>query len=293
MPELRPVSLGVIGNGKVAHDLVCDVLNDQFSFGREDEEGYFAASDRFKVDLLVPCSDETGAGVDAVWQWAMRCELDYRALVDATESEFTGPIVDNVMDESRIIHADMEERSFVELLADMDNPMLLVISGADGVLDATAESVAAQALAAQIPVFDVARALLEIEWRHLPNHEEPAVEVELVEEAGGQLALVMEQIGESEPLVLAGTDVTVLKGVLDQVDEFLGSVEREVLEQIAGLRKGVVLGRSVLNPRPEPAPAGARQYLEVYNEETQQWEKQGRGRPKEGAPRRYVPSKTA
>lgn len=289
----RAVTLGVLGSGDVAKTLVCDTLNDHFAFGPEDTEGYFGPSTTYDLTLLLPAGGKaTSPGVHATWEWAVRCELPYRALWDESGNAFTADVLGNVEDaEEDVVMVDDVGQAMVEHLVKAENPMLLVISEEGGEFDADTEAAAAAALREGVPVHDLARALLEVSWRHLTRHEPPQEAADVEEEPDGQLALTVDP-GTPE-VTLTPADAAAVNQALLDADQFLDVLAGEVLDRVEGLRTSLVRARSRLAPKPpEPeTPAEPKKTrLEIFNPSTGRWEPAGRGRPPKGAQKRRVPA---
>lgn len=288
----RQVTLGILGTASVPPSLVIDVLNDHFRLGAEDAEGYFGASDTYELRLIVPAGAEaTGDGVHAVWEWAIRCELPYQVVWDDTSNDFTDPILGNVEDPERDILAVPDVHpAMVDFLVKSENPMLLVLSS-EGQFDERTAQAAATALREGIPCHDLARALLEVTWQHLPDHEppeEPAIEVE----EDGQMALTV--VSDVPDVTLSAGEAAAVNQALTDAEAFLDSLA-DLLGGAEKLRQSLVRGRSLLAPKPE-LPADAedgeapkKTRLEIFNEKTGEWEPAGRGRPPKGAQKRRVP----
>lgn len=287
----RAVTLGILGSGNVEGALVCDTLNDHFSMGPEDHEGYFGASDKYELRVTIPAGDSvTSGGVHAVWEWAIRCELPYTVLWDETGNDHTVDVLGNVMDaESDITIVPDVAKAMIEHLRAAEHPMLLVLSEDEAFDPVTAEAAAA-ALREGIPCHDLARALLEVEWRHLPDHEppqEPAIEVE----ADGQTAIAIDS--DAPHLSLAPSEGIALGQALTAAEEFITRLETEVVCLVEPLRKTLVHGRSLLAPKPEVVEGDKepkKTRLEIFNPETNSWEPAGRGRPPKSAQTRRVPA---
>ncbi|MEU1816077.1 hypothetical protein ABZ543_12900 [Streptomyces roseifaciens] len=288
----RSVTLGILGSGSVSDKLVCDALNDHFCFGPEDAEGYFGTSEKYSVTPVVPAgAAHTSQGVHTVWEWAIRCELPYTVLWDGTGNDYTTDILKNVVTPNDIHGGspDLAE-ALVQHLAASENAMLLVISS-DGAFDPATADAAASALRAGIPCYDIARSLLEITWRHLPDHEPPE-EAQLAVEEDGQVALaVVPGLTEVE---LSTLDLAKLHTAFTQTEAFLGSLEALVTDQVAELRRSLLVGRSLLTPKPQPvadtSTKSKKTRLEIFNPATNAWEPAGRGRPPKSAEKRRVPA---
>lgn len=292
---LRTVTLGILGDAEVAGNLVVDTLNSHFSLGPEDSEGYFGPSDRYELRVFIPAAEHrTSQGVHAFWEWAVRCELPYKALWDETGNERTDDILGNVVnpEEDILINCVDPDCGMVERLAKADNPMLLVLS-TDGQFDEATANAAAAALREGIPVHDLSRMLLEITWQHLPDHEppeEPALEVE----ADGQMALTV--VSDAPDVTLTAVEAAAVGRALADAEGFIDVVFGEMVNSAAELRQTLVRGRSLLAPKPEvPADTEAdggpkKTRLEIFDEQTGQWKPAGRGRPPKNAQTRRVPA---
>ncbi|WP_329147288.1 hypothetical protein OIU91_16875 [Streptomyces sp. NBC_01456] len=284
----RPVTLGIFGSGDVAPELVCDALNNQFDYGPEDAEGYFAPSDEFDLTVYLPASGAfTSEGVHRVWEWAVRCELPYRVLWDETGNARTVDVLGNVENaESDILIVDDISGALIECLTKAENSMLLVLSQDEVFDDATAE-VAATALRAGLPVHDLSRALLEVTWRHLPDHEPPGAETG----AGGQATLSV--VSDAPDVTLSAQEAAVVSDAFTQAEELLDGLGNGLLTQISATRESLIHGRSLLAPKPEkPAEDGEpkKTRLEIFDPEKNAWVPAGRGRPPKGVQKRRVPA---
>ncbi|MFE5853222.1 hypothetical protein ACFQ61_08370 [Streptomyces sp. NPDC056500] len=291
-PGKRPVTLGVYGSGEVASELVCDVLNDHFGMGAEDSEGYFAPSEEYALTVLLTADSEAPSpGVHTLWEWAIRCELPYRVVWDGTDNESTQAILENVAAPEDIVTVENCGAALMEELREGSNPLLLVISD-NGQLDTTTADIAAVALRAGLPVYDIARALLEITWCHLPGYEPPAPGVET--EADGQTALAV-ATEESPGVTLAGQDAVAIARALTQAEDLLDVLSENVAARIGTVRQSLIRARSVLAPRPKPAQVegeepSTKTRLEIFDPEKNEWVAAGRGRPPKGAEKRRVPA---
>ncbi|MFE2539064.1 hypothetical protein [Actinacidiphila glaucinigra] len=282
-----------MGLADVPGSLVLDVLNDHFSMGPEDAEGYFAPSDKYDLKLLVPAGQEaTTPGVHAVWEWAIRCELPYAVLWDESGNAQTVDVLGNVENPDSDIHVTGDLfKAMVDRLGEAENPMLMVLS-TDGQLDPSTAEAAANALRAGIPCHDLSRALLEVTWRHLPDHEPPQEEPELETEAGGQMALAVPDGAPS--VTLSPGEAAAVGQSLSDAEAFVEHLYGALLPQVEELRRHLIHGRSLLAPRPAAAetedaePKKTR--LEIFNPESGLWEPAGRGRPPKGAQKRRVPA---
>lgn len=287
----RAVTLGVAGAGQASQELIFDTLCDQFAIGAQDSDGYYAPSKEYEVRLALPATAATATeGVAHVCEWAVRCELPYVMLSDGAETEHTRFIAHNVHSDQDVLQVTAE-RVYVQLLERLtqsENPMLLLLLD-DGQFgeDRELEDLAAEALEAGVPVFDLTRGLLEVGWDDLPHHQKPVVEV--ITEPDGQMALAMTD-SDGERIELGSRELTILRTAFAEVDEVL-----DRMAFLAGhatpLRRALVGAReALLPPPPPPGPGrGRRQRMEVLDEETGEWVPAGRGRPKQGVPRRYVP----
>ncbi|MFH9731889.1 hypothetical protein [Streptomyces sp. NPDC017260] len=288
----RQVTLGILGTASAPSSLVIDVLNDHFSLGAEDAEGYFGPSDKYELSLVIPAGAEaTGEGIHAVWEWAIRCELPYTVCWDDTSNDFTDAILGNVMDPSDITTVTDVHPAMIEHLGKATNPMLLVLS-TDGVFDDPTAEVAATALREGIACHDLSRALLEVTWQHLPDHEPPPEEPAVEVEEDGQMALTV--VSDAPDLALTAGEAATVNQALADAESFLDSLA-SMLDGTQRLRQSLVRGRSLLTPKPElPTEAEAgeapkKTRLEIFNEKSGQWEPAGRGRPPKGAQKRRVP----
>ncbi|MFJ4686455.1 hypothetical protein [Streptomyces sp. NPDC088789] len=287
----RPVTLGIFGGGDVSPELVCDCLGDQFAFGPEDGEGYFAPSEEYDLAVFLPAGGSvTSEGVHRVWEWAIRCELPYKVIWDETGNGHTVDLLGNVESaEDDITIVDNIGIALIEQLSKGENPMLLVISANETFDDATAE-IAAAALRAEIPVHDLSRALLEITWRHLPDHtppETPAVETE----ADGQIALAV--VSDASDVTLSAQEAATVTAAFTRAEELLDTIGTGLLDRIAETRESLIHGRSLLAPKPEKSvedghPKKTR--VEIFDEKKNEWVPAGRGRPQKGVQKRRVPA---
>ncbi|MFD9815118.1 hypothetical protein [Streptomyces sp. NPDC059080] len=286
----RPVALGIFGPGDVAPELVCDALNDQFAFGPEDSEGYFAPSEEYDLTVYLPAGGSvTSLGVHRVWEWAIRCELPYKALWDETGNDATADILGNANQPEDIVIVDDITGSLVEQLGKSENPMLLVISENEAFDTATAE-VAAAALRAGIPVHDLARALLEVTWHHLPDHEPPqtpAVQADADEQG-------LSVVGDAPEITLTAKEAAAVTRAFARAEELLDDIGTGLASRIAETRESLIHGRSLLAPKPEKAPEDGEQpkktRLEIFDAERNAWVPAGRGRPPKGVQKRRVPA---
>lgn len=281
----RPVTVAVIGTGTIDNALACDLLNDQFAFGPCDEDGYFEPSELYNVHVLLPGGEGTGDGVAAVWQWALRCELEFALLHDGTDNKAIGAIRDSLDDEAHDRHLVTSVASgIIGHLQEGENPMLLVLSGEAGALDEEAEWTAAQALREGIPVYDLSRAFRQIEWDDLEGHEEPP---QVEEEPGGQLALV---VSKGPDVTLSAADIEIIDATLNLADKSLAHFNAVLADKLPQVVEALTLARSILAPKPEaPATPASKTYMEVFNPDSGRWERAGRGRPRKGAQTRLVP----
>lgn len=287
----RVVTLGVAGSGKASPELIFDTLCDQFSIGAQDSEGYYAASSEFEIRLTLPATAETASdGVITVCEWAVRCELPYVLLSDGDASnphvEFMTSNVHEPQDVIAVKTADVYPQLLAKL-ALSQNPMLLLLLD-DGKFgdDEALEKLTADALAAAIPVFDLGRAFMEVGWDDLTRFTRP--EVEVLVEPDGQFALAMTEVN-GERIELSSRELTILRTAFAEVDEVLERIAF-LSAHITPLRRAVVGAREALLPPPPAAGPGRgrRQRMEVLDEETGEWVPAGRGRPRQGVPRRYV-----
>lgn len=292
MAGQRPVTLGIYGSGDVAPELVCDSLNAQFDFGPEDAEGYFAPSDDFDLTVYLPASGATTSeGVHRVWEWTMRCELPYRVLWDETGNDRTVDVLGNADKPEDIVIVDDIGTAMVEQLSKGENPMLLVISE-NGEFDAATATVAAAALRADLPVHDLARALLEVTWRHLPDHEPPdtpAATAEAEEQAGLSL------VADAPDVTLSAREAAVITEAFSRAEELLDDIGEGLLTRLTETRESMIRGRSLLAPKPsktveEGEDKKAKTRLEIFDPEKNAWVPAGRGRPPKGVQKRRVPA---
>ncbi|MGW1180128.1 hypothetical protein [Streptomyces drozdowiczii] len=293
MADKRPVTLGIFGSGDVTAELVCDSLNDQFALGPEDAEGYFAPSEEYDLSVLVPAGGTaTSEGVHRVWEWAIRCELPYKVIWDETGNARTVDVLGNVEDaETDITIVDDIPTTLVEQLGKGDNPMLLVISGPDAQFDEATADVAAAALRAGLPVYDLARALLEVTWRHLPDHEPPETPAA---SADTETPAALSAVADAPDVTLSAQEAAVLTDAFAKAEELLDHIGAGLMTQIAQTRESLIHGRSLLAPKPE-APADdaeppKKTRLEIFDAERGEWIPAGRGRPPKGVQKRRVPA---
>ncbi|MET9360366.1 hypothetical protein ABZX93_05605 [Streptomyces sp. NPDC006632] len=269
---------------------MCDALNNQFDFGPEDSEGYFAPSDEFDLTLFLPAGGSvTSEGVHCVWEWAMRCELPYRVLWDETGNDRTVDVLGNAEKPEDIHIVEDIGTGLVEHLSKGENPMLLVLSENEQFDDTTAE-VAATALRAGLPVHDLARALLEVTWRHLPDHEPPGAEA-VDGESEGQTGLSV--VSDAPDITLSAKEAAVVTDAFAKAEELLDTLGNGLLTQISTTRESLIHGRSLLAPKPEtPAEDGEpkKTRLEIFDAEKNAWVPAGRGRPPKGVQKRRVPA---
>lgn len=285
----RVVTLGVAGAGQVTQALVFDTLNDQFSIGKEDADGYFAPSDEYEISLVLPATERTASeGVGIVCDWAVRCELPYSLYSDGSETSTTLHMARNVHDAAEDIwpvHTDDVYSALLGCLRNSENPMLVLLLGEQGFGEDTAlESLVAGALEADIPVFDLARAFLEVTWDDLPHHEKP--DAQLVVEASGQVALALGAV-DAEHIELGPAQLVTMRRLFGELQEAL---DRIVFanQTVAPARRALIAAQEALIPPAPPAEKGKRRRLEIKDPDTGQWVPAGRGRPKQGVERRYV-----
>ncbi|MFI9271858.1 hypothetical protein ACIGXM_14225 [Kitasatospora sp. NPDC052896] len=284
MTGLRHVTIGVIGTGTANGALIHDALCDHFDLGPADEEGCYAPSARYEIRPVLPVGEryETESLIE-VWDWAMRADLHFTALHDETVGERTQDILDSVLEPEDVRTVSGIAEELIETLAGAENPLLLVLS-AEGELDDEAQEVAAGALQAGIPVLDLSRALLELDWRDLPNHSAPA---EIAEDTGGQLGLVLDPGPE---VTLTAQDVQAVQQALTITDSLLGLITTDVLAYANEVSRAVLAARAALAPKPEPVEKRpGKAHLEVFDPETGTWKPAGRGRPRKGVQTRLVP----
>lgn len=290
MAGKRPVTLGIFGSGDVSPNLVCDALNDQFAFGAEDSEGYFAPSEEYDLTVFLPAGGTaTSTAVHRVWEWAVRCELAYQVLWDETGNELTVDVLGNA-DKPEDIHiVDDVPTALVEQLAKAENSLLLVISENEQFDEATAQ-VAAAALRDGIPVHDLSRALLEITWRHLPDHEPPETPAALPDGEGPSALAV---VSDAPDVTLSGQEAAALTESLAKAEDLLDHIGAGLLERIAETRESLIHGRSLLAPKPETSAEGEqpkKTRLEIFDADRNAWVPAGRGRPPKGVQKRRVPA---
>jgi hypothetical protein len=315
--SLRQVTVGVIGGGKVTDPLVCDALNEHFSFGPEDADGYFTKSQEFEVHLLIPVGARRYTeGIRSVWQWAVRTESLFLAVTDGTEFAAEDAIRETLMDPADWREEHTPELAILDVLLQSPNPMLLVITE-DGEYTAFLRETAGQALARDIPVFDLSRALLEQGWDDLgvdPDSFGQPANTSLASGATEYLAFTSGQVEQiSATLAVAYTLVTDLKrvaGGIGVLEPALATAERTLRQaqgvpallqqeapakalQAAAADEADASGGEAAAGQPE-APAAeqpgskVRMRTEVWDEDTEQWRPAGRGRPKAGARTRRV-----
>ncbi len=287
----RPVTLGIFGSGDVSPELVCDSLNDQFAFGPEDGEGYFAPSEEYDLTVYLPAGGSaTSEGVHRVWEWAVRCELPYKVIWDETGNGRTVDVLGNVESaEDDIAIVDDIGFAIVEQLGKGENPMLLVISENETFDEATAE-VAAAALRAEVPVYDLSRALLEVTWRHLPDHTPPETPA-VATEADGQTALAV--VSDAPDVTLSAWEAATVTDAFTRAEELLDTIGEGLLTRIDETRKSLIHGRSLLAPKPEKAAEDGepkKTRLEIFDPQKNEWIPAGRGRPPKGVQKRRVPA---
>lgn len=165
--SLRQVTVGVVGGGKASDNLVCDALNEHFAFGPEDADGYYTKSTEFDVHLIFPVGAQRFTqGIHAVWQWAVRTEIRFSVISDNTDFAAEQSIQDSLADTGDWLVSPSPEASLISSLAASPAPMLLVLP-LDGEYTDYLQTIAASALAAGIPVYDLSRALLEQTWEDI------------------------------------------------------------------------------------------------------------------------------
>ncbi|MFF8283354.1 hypothetical protein ACF06W_11595 [Streptomyces albus] len=284
------MTLGVFGAGELNSQLACDALNDQFEFGPEDSEGYFGPSAEYDLTLYLPAGGKiTSPGVHTVWEWAIRCELPYLVLWDESGNARTVDVLGNV-DKPEDIHitSDVPD-ALLERLREAENPMLLVISSNEQFDSATAE-LAAQAMRCEIPVYDLSRALLEVTWRHLPDHEPPSPDAAEVEDEDSKAR----SLTSAEPeITLTAKEAAAISSTFTRVEELIDNLEGVLMPRIHETREALIHGRSLLTPKPEVPAEGqtsGKTRLEIFDAKKGEWVPAGRGRPPKGAQKRRVPA---
>jgi hypothetical protein len=287
MTSLRPVTVGVIGTGIASTELIMDTLNDHFEYGPADEDGCFAPSEAFHPRPVIPVGERynTPALID-VWDWAMRADLGFTALHDGTHGEQTQDILDSVENPDDVQAVGTVTEALIEELHSGHNPLLLVVSD-DGSVDEEAQEAAAAALRAGIPVYDLARAMLEITWRDLPSHEEPADDAEISEQPGGQIALVVNN--ETPGVTLTPQGAQLLREALTGAESLLALITNDLDRYVRQVGAQILAARAALAPQPEATPNKAgKGHLEIFDPETNTWRPAGRGRPPKGATTQWV-----
>lgn len=299
--SLRQVTVGVVGHGSVSDNLVCDALNQHFSFGPTDAEGYFAKSPDFDVHLIFPVGmDRFTPGIESVWQWAVRAEIPFLALSDKTEFPMEEPVRSSLLQLDDWQYAASPEAEIISILQKSVNPLLLVLTDSGEYTDELRQHAAA-ALVRGIPVYDLSRALLEQSWHEI------GVDPDTVTQA------------QPDPeLTLSSEDATAIAQTLAATFSLLQEL-RQVAGSITDLQPAIARAERALRlPTPaavqEPSSAAApveatetrqdepadtadkadtadprRTRLEIYDEETDTWRPAGRGRPKQGVRTRRVP----
>ncbi|MBD0734077.1 hypothetical protein [Streptomyces sp. CBMA29] len=310
--SLRQVTVGVVGDGTVRDTLVCDALNEHFGYGPEDAEGYFAKSREFDVHLVFPVGERLfTAGVEAVWQWAVRTENAFLALADDSPFEAEEAIRATLLDPDDWQVSPNPSEDLLTVLTGGPNPMLLVITS-DGQYGDELRVLASEALAAGIPVYDLARALLEQTWSDLglekPEPAEPAP-VEAVPAATGRtsdvVALteadyddVVDFFGRAFNLLTELQQVAAgienLRAALVRTERTLVSARAAAATALASLPRAetavaVPSDSEEQEPVEQQRSASGRMRTEVYDETSGQWRPAGRGRPRAGARTRRVP----
>ncbi|KJK55530.1 hypothetical protein [Saccharothrix sp. ST-888] len=282
----RHVTLGVIGTGTASTNLVLDSLVDHFELGPADADGCYAPSTTFRIHPVLPVGAEysTDALVD-VWDWMMRADLPFTALYNGAPGGRSEEILASVLREEDIRTVAIVSEALIDALVAGPNPLLLVLSE-DGALDAEAQETAANCLRADIPVYDLSRAMLEIGWRDLPDHEAPP-EPEVTEQPGGQLALV---VGDGPDVVLSASEAQQVREALTMMESVLYLLTTDVASYATSAGAKVLAARAALAPKSEPAEGKAtgKKSLEVFDPETNSWRPAGRGRPRKGVQTRYV-----
>jgi hypothetical protein len=287
MPEPRLVTFGVIGTGTASTELIMDTLNDHFEYGPADEQGCLPPSETFLPRPVLPVGERynTLALID-VWDWAMRADLGFTALHDRSLGEHTVEILSSVEDPNDIQIVSAVGEELFEHLLEGENPLLLVLS-ADGVIDEEAQAVAARALRADIPVYDLSRAMLAVTWRDLPDYEEPDDAPQIGEQFGGQLALVVDN--DAPDVTLSPREAQLIRETLAGTESLLALITNDLDRYVRMVGAQVLASRALLAPKPEAtANKSGKGHLEVFNPETNSWEPAGRGRPKKNAQTRYV-----
>jgi hypothetical protein len=288
MTGLRPVTVGVIGTGAASTELIMDTLNDQFEYGPADENGCFTPSETFHPRPVIPVGERynTPAFID-VWDWAMRADLGFTALHDGTHGAQTQDILDSVEGFDDVQPVRTVAEALIMELRSGPNPLLLVLSD-EGAVDEEAQEVAAAALRADIPVYDLSRAMLEITWRDLPDQEEPAGDAEVTEQPDGQMALVVDD--ETPDVTLSPQGAQLLREALTGAESLLALITTDLDRYVRQVGAQILAARAALAPRPEATPnKSGKGHLEVFDPETNTWRPAGRGRPKKDVRTQWVP----
>ncbi|NIY68035.1 hypothetical protein [Streptomyces malaysiensis] len=287
----RAVTLGFLGTGDVAPELVCDTLNSHFNFGSMDADGYFGPSAEYDLTVYLPAGETvTSSGTHAACEWAIRCELAYQVLWDQTGNQYTPDLLGSTDQPEDVISVEDVTTAMIERLSAQDNTMLLVLGNGEGQLDDPTAEAAAEALRAEIPVYDLSRALLEVTWCHLPDHEPPQTPAPDSED-DGELALVP---ADAPDVTLSASEATIVTAAFSKAEQLLDLIGTDVMTRIETVRESLIHGRSLLAPKPETAVEDGdepkKTKLEIFNPTTGQWEAAGRGRPPKNAQKRRVPA---
>lgn len=283
--NLRQVTVGVVGDGAVSHELVCDALNEHFAFGPADAEGYFGKSAEFEVRALIPAGEERfSSGIEAMWQWAVRAEIAFLVYCDATSTPWEEQIRSTLLDVADFKRVPSPETAILNELLRSRNPMLLVLPK-DGEYSPALQGTAAAALVRSLPVYDLSRGLLEQTWKDIGVDEESARNAT----KGVQLA-AEEARHYADTIARAYSLVSELR----QLSQQFADLQPAVAGVERALRLPEPLEAPEVSPQaaPEPEPASdkpARTRLEVWDEKSGEWRAAGRGRPKQGLKTRRVP----
>jgi hypothetical protein len=297
----RQVTVGVVGHGSPTDNLVCDALNEHFEFGPADSEGYFGKSLAFDVHVMFPAGSRFTAGIEAVWQWAVRAEIPFLAVSDGTHFPSEEAVRGSLLQVDDWREVDVPEAEILDVLHKSVNPMVLVLTDS-GEYNADLRDTAAAALARGIPVYDLSRALLEQGWADLGLDpvedtalDEPAPSLQITTEDARSIAATLAQafalfqelrqvagtIGDLQPAIAAAERALRLP-TPPAVPEASEEEQPPLPEQSATAAPA--------DDEPQGDVSGARRTrLEVYDEQTDTWRPAGRGRPKQGVKTRRVP----
>lgn len=308
--SLRQVTVGVVGHGSVSNELVCDALNEHFSFGPADAEGYFGRSSEFEVHLMFPVGAERFTqGIESVWQWAVRTEIPFLAVSDRTDFPCEEAVRASLLQPDDWQYATVPETEIVDLLQKSVNPLLLVVTDS-GQYTEELRQLAASALSRDIPVYDLGRALLEQGWQEIGVDPDEARGMYAARTASSpEVALSTENARDiAQTLANAYSLLQELRqtaGAIADLQPAIARAERALRAAAAAQPEVPATAQEAPESASEEPPAdsphadadeqpgdttgGRRTRLEIYDEETDSWRPAGRGRPRQGVRTRRVP----